>query len=278
MEHLNRSQIVLLALFVSFVSSVATGIVVVTLMQQMPEPITQSITNVVEKTIERIVPTVIEKPSKPIVMKDEDFLVSAIEHNTKNVVAFKIVGEDGAAYSAGVGVVVSSDGLVVTDRNNFGGGTLLSDIDGVSYTLEVLSNDKDHFLGLGRLKLAGAVSTSTKPVSFNSITLGRSDVLKVGQTAVIIGGRDGKTIATGVITNLDMSAGGDKEPKTLRNIGLSQRLSGTSSGAPIITLDGSIVGFMSVNDVQSTQRGVPVEEAKDIIGTLGGFWISEGGK
>lgn len=265
MEHLNRSQIILLAIFVSFVSSVATGIVVVTLMQQMPEPIIQSITNVVEKTIERVVPTIVEKPSKTVVMKDEDLLVSAIEQNMKNVVAFKIAGEDGTVYSAGVGVIVSSDGLVITDRNNFGSGPLLADIDDMAYTLEVLSNDKDNFLGLGRLKLAGVVSTSTKPVSFATVSLGRSDTLKVGQTTVIIGGRDGKTIATGVITNLDMSAGGDKEPKTLRNIGLSQRLGGTSNGAPIIILDGSIVGFMSVSDAQSTQRGVPVEEAKGII-------------
>ena len=70
MEHLTKAQIVLLTLFVSFVSSMATGIVVVTLMQQAPEPVLQSITRVVEKTIEKVVPTIVERPGKQLIIKD----------------------------------------------------------------------------------------------------------------------------------------------------------------------------------------------------------------
>ena len=53
MEHLTKVQIVLLTLFVSFVASMATGIVVVTLMEQASGPVNQTITNVVERTIEK---------------------------------------------------------------------------------------------------------------------------------------------------------------------------------------------------------------------------------
>ena len=72
MEHLTKAQIVLLTLFVSFVASMATGIVVVTLMDQAPDPVNQTITNVVERTIEKITPTFVEKPGETVIVKDED--------------------------------------------------------------------------------------------------------------------------------------------------------------------------------------------------------------
>jgi hypothetical protein len=68
MEHLNKAQIVLLTLFVSFVASMATGIVVVTLMQQSPEPVAQTITKVIERTIEKVTPTFVDKPGKQVII------------------------------------------------------------------------------------------------------------------------------------------------------------------------------------------------------------------
>ena len=57
-EHLNRTQIILLTLLVSFVTSIATGIVTVTLLAQAPQGVTQTINRVVERTVERVVPDV----------------------------------------------------------------------------------------------------------------------------------------------------------------------------------------------------------------------------
>ncbi len=271
MEHLNKSQIILLALFVSFVSSMATGIVVVTLMQQAPEPVLQTITNVVEKTIEKIVPTIIEKPAKTIVIKDEDLMITAIERNSKSVVAFSVVGEDGEIRSAGVGVVVSAHGLVITDKSNLGGGVLTTTVNGVRYTLEIISNEKEGLLGLGKLNPVSKVGTSTPPAIFTPITFGNAGALKVGQTAIIIGGRDGKTITTGFVSRLDIRTIINKETKVetkvLESIGLSVRFSGTSNGAPIITLEGVVVGFLSIDESAGSQIGVPSSEAQNLIST-----------
>ncbi len=269
MEYLNKSQIILLALFVSFVSSMATGIVVVTLMQQAPEPVLETITRVVEKTIEKIVPTIVEKPGKTIVIKDEDLMIAAIERNLKSVVAFSIIREDGEVWSAGVGVIVSADGLVVTDKVNFGGGTLTTTVNGIKYTLEVISNEKEGLLGLGKLIPVLKGVTSTPSATFIPVAFGNAGALKVGQTAIVIGGRDGKTITTGFVNRLDTRTVIDLETKVetkvLESIGLSVRFSGTSNGAPIITLDGMVVGFLSINDIAVSQIGVPSSEAQNLI-------------
>ncbi len=275
MEYLNKSQIILLALFVSFVSSMATGIVVVTLMQQAPEPVFQTITNVIEKTIEKtiekIVPTIVEKPGQIIVIKDEDLMIAAIERNSKSVVAFSIAGEDGEIRSAGVGVIVSADGLVITDKSNIGGGVLTTTVNGIKYALEVISYEKDALLGLGKLIPFSKVSTSTPAATFIPVAFGNAGALKVGQTAIVISGRDGRTINTGFVSRLDTRTVIDKETKVetkvLYGIGLSERFYGTSNGAPIITLEGVVVGFLSIDENIGSQIGVPSSEAQNLIST-----------
>lgn len=270
-EHLTKAQIVLLTLFVSFVSSMATGIVVVTLMQQTPEPILQSITNVVERTIEKVTPTFVDKPGKQIIIKDEDLMVAAIERNAKSVVALSVAGEDGEMHSAGIGTIVSKEGLVITDKGNFGGGVLMTKVDGVAYALEVVSNEKTGTLGLGRLTPVKPLATSTPAAIFTPVTLGDASTLKVGQTAIVLGGRDGKTIATGLVSNLDIRTILDKdtkkETKFLDGFSLSQRLSGTSNGAPIITLEGVVMGFASIDETVGSQVGIPAAEARALLVT-----------
>jgi len=53
---LNKSQLILLAVLLSFVTSIATGITTVTLMQQAPASITVPINRVIRETVEKIVP------------------------------------------------------------------------------------------------------------------------------------------------------------------------------------------------------------------------------
>lgn len=270
MEYLTKSQIVLLCLFVSFVSSMATGIVTVTLMQQAPEPVMQSITNVVEKTIEKITPTVVEKPGKTVVLKDEDLMVAAIDRNNKSVVSFRMGNDDGEVRIAGMGVIVSEDGLVVTDKANVGGGILLATVGGVKYALEVLpTSDAKSPLALGRLTPVTPTASTTPPVVFTPVKFSDGSSLKVGQTAIAIAGRDGKTVSTGLFSSVDSrtvkSEDGKKETTVLDGFTISQRLSASSSGAPVITLEGVVVGLLAVDDSVGAQSGIPALEAQKII-------------
>jgi hypothetical protein len=56
-KDLNKPQLILLAILLSFVTSIATGITTVTLMEQAPSSVTVPINRVVRQTVEKVVPT-----------------------------------------------------------------------------------------------------------------------------------------------------------------------------------------------------------------------------
>lgn len=205
-EHLTKAQIVLLTLLVSFVTSIATGIVTVTLLDQAPPVVTQTINRVVEHTIERVVPgetqaaAVITK-EKTVVVNEEDLITQAIEKNSDKIV--KVYRDiDGSSVYIGAGVIVSKDGFVAAavDRSVIGGGTTFS---------VVLSNGRT---------VSGAVanSTSDKPTALLKLTFTESDgvvpgsikygdinALKLGQSVVTLYGKERLSVAVGIIAGLD---------------------------------------------------------------------------
>ena len=56
-KDLNKQQLILLAILLSFVTSIATGITTVTLMDQAPKSVTVPVTRIVRETVEKIVPS-----------------------------------------------------------------------------------------------------------------------------------------------------------------------------------------------------------------------------
>ncbi|MDE2399904.1 MAG: hypothetical protein KGL67_02755 [Patescibacteria group bacterium] len=63
LKELNKSQLILLAVLLSFVTSIATGITTVTLMQQAPSSVTVPITRIVRETVGQIAPTQVNTPA-----------------------------------------------------------------------------------------------------------------------------------------------------------------------------------------------------------------------
>ena len=69
-EDLNKQQIILLAILVAFVASIATGITVVTLMQQTPQTIATPINKIIRQTVEYVAPT--EETKQKAALSDEE--------------------------------------------------------------------------------------------------------------------------------------------------------------------------------------------------------------
>src|SRR6185436_644354 len=118
-KDLNKPQLILLAVLLSFITSIATGITTVTLMQQAPASFTTPVNRVVRQTIEKIQQVEGKTVTQTVVVKEEDLVVDAI---AKNKSALFVITKDGqdeefknAEVSAGNGFAISNDGIIVSD-------------------------------------------------------------------------------------------------------------------------------------------------------------------
>jgi len=258
-EHLTKSQTVLLVLLVSFVTSIATGIMTVTLLEEAPPVVTQTINRIVEHTVERVVPgesqtaTVIET-EKTVVVNEEDLITKAIEKNTDKIVKIYRETADGSVY-LGAGVLVSKDGIVAaaTDRsilNSKGLFTVLLS-SGKEISGEMVEKTSDKPTALLRL-----IFSEEDGVVPGSIKYGDINGLKLGQTIFTLQGRVRTSIALGIISGLDEEIvevaapeGSEEKPKTisvLQAIETNIDNNKIEKGGVILNLFGDVVGISTL--------------------------------
>ena len=149
MEDLNKHQIVLLTLLISFVTSIATGIMTVSLLQEAPLEVTRNINRIVEKTIETVTPATILTPQQKevttVVVKEEDLIIDSINKNIKSVVRIK--EKDSLTNITdfyGIGLVMNKEGFIATDRKTITGSNIYTAVmsDETEFTLTPIGLDK----------------------------------------------------------------------------------------------------------------------------------------
>lgn len=236
MEDLTKQQLVLLTLLVSFVSSIATSISVVSLLNEEPQTITQTINRIVEKTIERVVPEEIRpnftllSPKSPLVASESDSTVVAVETNLPKMVTIwsgKTTGEE--KIERGLGFAVSSDGLVVTDKNILDEGTEYSASfpDRKTYQAVKVYTDKNSDLAILKLRdEKGENATITPFVSF------APNEPKLGAPVIALGGKEGGTVYQGIVSE-----------KIKTRLVTSILFKQVDRGGPSFGIDGKIIGM-----------------------------------
>lgn len=272
MESLNKQQLILLALLVSFVTSIATGIVTVSLMDQAPAGVTQTINRVVEKTIERVV----QAPAQPaavitkeVVVTEQDLITSAIEKNAKSIVKIRLSQTTAETINTftGLGVVVSNDGLIIADNANFVTPAVnyvyIGEFaDGKIFPLAVVFTEEK-----SRVVIFRVVVDSKEKYNFTSATLGDSDLLKLGQTIVSLSGTDQLTAAVGVVSSFDIrdepvTEGATTTVKVRRTLDTTIAAKDFITGGPLLNTAGEVV---AIKVAAGDMSYVPINLIKKIL-------------
>lgn len=262
MEDLTKSQLILLALFVSFVTSIATGIVTVTLMDQAPPGVTQTINRVVEKTVQTIVPSGTQIVKEQVAISQEDFVVNAISKNAPSIVSVSAIGEGGTRTKIGVGVMLTANGIFVTDSAFLSRGVLnlRATYGEKEFTVEKVFSDNLTSFALLKVTVSSEESTASTTADagneFVPAKLTDSDSVKLGQTAIMLGGGDGQQASLGIVSRLvPLESASTSALGIFSSIETNTSLSKDSTGGPMITTDGSVMGITIVGSTK--QFGVP---------------------
>jgi S1-C subfamily serine protease len=240
MEDLTKHQLILLVLLITFVTSIATGIITFTLLSEAPVEVTQNINRVVERTIERVVPADGQptKVTTTVVVNEEDRILEAIAKNEKSVVRLKTVGADGSEVFAGLGLVVSDTGVIVADLRSYDIAPSFSIVfyDGRIYPSAKIFTDTENKL----MFIKTGVSQNEVPkYVFYPATLGDSDGLKIGQSIIALSGRDSNAASIGRVYQLDFST----DKKMITSVLSDIKVSKTHIGSPALNLSGEVVGL-----------------------------------
>ncbi|MEQ1500234.1 MAG: serine protease [Parcubacteria group bacterium] len=274
MDDLNKNQIVLLTLLISFVTSIATGIMTTSLLQEAPVEITRNINRIVEKTIETVTPSspVVsgQKEVTTVVVKEEDLIVDSIDKNLKSIVRIKESdGVTGAVSFYGVGLVVNKDGVISADRKTIIANNIytVTMSDGKEFKLVPTGVNKQTDFILFKAVLPEKDPKDKKVYVFEPVIFAENEP-KLGQTIISIGGDDKNTVAVGRVVGLNMRDLGVGTTSTKFLSGIETDIVNRElvGGSPAFNLSGSLIGIKLSSD--PSKVFVPISTLKKDIQTL----------
>jgi hypothetical protein len=247
-KDLNKPQLILLMVLLSFVTSIATGITTVTLMQQAPPSFTEPVNRVIRQTVENIQQVEGKTITQTIIVKEEDLIVDAIEKNKGSVFAVSKDGFDleGRAVElpAGRAFAVTADGILVADAS-------LVFENEVHYVKNESGKFRAQFVsaniaGFALIKIGNPVNGTDKPV-FTVPVFGDLEKMKIGQKMIVWG--------SGVASSIFE---GDKN--------LNMSVSRGNAGGLVLNLNGEALGVALFNE---TTNFAPIKTITDALSALG---------
>jgi len=174
------------------------------------------------------------------------------------------------AQGAGTGIIVSSDGYVLTNKHVVPDGTNQVEIvtsDGTTYdNVKVIGSDPSNDIAF--LKIEGGKNLV-------AAKLGDSEKVRVGQKVVAIGNALGQfqnTVTQGIISGkgrpLEASGSAGEESESLTNLFQTDAaINPGNSGGPLVSLNGDIIGVNTAVAEQAQGIGfaIPINDAKGLL-------------
>jgi hypothetical protein len=228
-EGLSKSQLVLLTILVNFVTSVATGVLTVSLLDYAPPYVTQTVNRVVNHTIETVAqaaPSVASVSATPA-PSNQDLVTAAIGAAAARLVGLYPVGASSSTPAITVGSFLPKSRMVVTAaREALPKDVLVTFADGSTLPAS-LSRE-----GNG-IALYGFADGATFP-SMPALSLVAAKDLRLGETALTLG-TDGAA-ATGIVSRVWK----DDIRTTLPSLG---------AGTAVVDLSGNLIGIVKGSEV-----------------------------
>lgn len=171
---------------------------------------------------------------------------------------------------AGTGIIISSDGYVLTNKHVVSGSQELAVIssDGTTYS-DVKVVGTDPLNDLAFVKINGVKDLA-------AATLGDSSSVRIGQKVVAIGNSLGEfqnTVTSGIIsgTGRPITASEGNSTENLTDlIQTDAAINPGNSGGPLTNLSGQVIGINTAvaADAQSIGFAIPINSAKGILKNL----------
>jgi len=174
-----------------------------------------------------------------------------------SIVSIVMSDKEGKPISQGSGFLVSKDGLIVTNYHVIaeGNSAVAKLPDGAFYAVDgVLRFDKARDVAV--IKAHGQ--------NFQTLTLGNSDQVQVGEEVVAIGNPLSldSTVSNGIVSG--MRAVKEDGGKFLQ---ITAPISTGSSGGPLFNMDGGVIGIttMYLKGGENLNFAIPINDAKPLI-------------
>jgi serine protease Do len=178
--------------------------------------------------------------------------------------------------AAGTGIIVSSDGLIMTNKH------VVAD-DTATYT--VIGSDGKELPGarvVARDSINDIAFVRVNAANLPAVTLGDSGSVQVGQQVVAIGNALGQfqnTVTSGIISGIGRpvtagDSGGGSAAESLSNLFQTDAaINPGNSGGPLVNLAGQVIGMNTAVAGQGAQNigfAIPINDAKPLITSVAG--------
>ena len=170
-------------------------------------------------------------------------------------------GQSQVESGAGSGVIISSDGYILTCAHVVDGASSITvTIDDKDYTATLVGEDTTSDVAVIKIDATGLTPA----------TVGDSDNLKVGQSVMAVGnplGELGGTVTGGMISALNRSVTiqGTSSTNTMSLIQMDASVSPGNSGGGLFNMSGELVGIVNAKSSSSDAEGlgfaIPINDA-----------------
>lgn len=213
----------------------------------------------IESIVEKVAPSVVS-------------IISTSKVSSRDRYYYYGYGGLGETSSAGTGVIVSSDGLILTNKHVVEGGTEFSIVtdDGESYSdVELVMKDPLNDVAYLRIKNASEL----KPAE-----IGDSKTISAGQEVVAIGNALGQyqnTVTSGIVSGtgrtIEAAVSGSTQAETLVDmIQTDAAINSGNSGGPLVNAAGQVIGINTAVSTEGQGIGfaIPIGAVKGTLKSI----------